>query len=342
MTNLEGRVVAITGASAGVGRAIAKEFAKSGARIGLIARGREGLLSAKREIESLGGKAVVCIADVAHETELEKAADAIEREFGPIDIWINNAMVSVLGPIKTLSSKEIQRVTDVTYMGSVHGILIALRRMSLRQRGHIIQIGSALAYRSIPLQSAYCAAKHAVHGFIESLRSELIHDLSPIHLSEVHLPAVNTPQFAWMRKHVAEDPQPVPPIYQPEVVARAVAYIARQPRRELWLGHSTMIAILGNRIFPWFADRYLAKRGYVGQFSETHRKRAAHDNLFFPADSREDFGARGDFTSQSRDRSIQFQLNSHRGLLGFISLATLGVFWGSFKYWRIGTNFNPT
>ena len=224
-------VVVVTGASAGVGRAIAREFARHGAKVGLLARSQDGLDGAARDVERLGGRALAVVTDVSDDQQVEEAADRIERALGPIDIWVNNAMVSVLSPALEMTAEEFRRVTEVTYLGYVHGTLSALRRMVPRDRGVVVQIGSALAYRAIPLQSAYCAAKHAVQGFTESLRSELIHDRSHVRLTTVQLPAVNTPQFSWIRTRMPNHPQPVPPIFQPEVIARAVYWTAHHRRR---------------------------------------------------------------------------------------------------------------
>src|SRR5687767_9952429 len=258
-------VVVITGASAGVGRATAEAFAKRGARIGLIARGTERLEAARRDVEALGGTALVLPVDVADAEGIETAAAHVERELGPIDIWVNNAMASVFSPIKEMTADEFRRVTEVTYLGYVHGTLAALRRMLPRDRGTIVQVGSALAYRSIPLQAAYCAAKHAVTGFTESLRCELIHDESRVRVTEVHMPALNTPQFGWVKSRLPRKAQPVPPIYQPEVAAEAIYWAAHHNRRELLVGWSTMQAVWGNKLVPGLIDRYLARTGYEGQ-----------------------------------------------------------------------------
>src|ERR671937_2631927 len=243
-------VVVITGASAGVGRATAREFARRGARVGLIARGRDGLEGARREVERLGGRALVLPLDVADHEAVERAAEAVETELGPIDVWVNNAMLSVFSPVKEMRPEEYRRVTDVTYLGYVYGTLAALRRMLPRDRGVIIQVGSALAYRGIPLQSAYCGAKHAIQGFMDSLRCELLHDGSNVKITMVQLPALNTPQFAWVKSRLPRRPQPVPPIYQPEVAASAIVRAAEHADREVWVGGSTAVAIAGNRIAP--------------------------------------------------------------------------------------------
>src|ERR671936_56245 len=258
-------VVVITGASAGVGRATADAFAKHGAHIGLIARGREGLEGAHREVEAGGGKALVLPTDVSEADQVEAAAAAVEEAFGAIDIWINNAMVSVFSPILHMTSAEFKRVTEVTYLGVVYGTLAALRRMHSRDRGVIVQVGSALAYRSIPLQSAYCAAKHAIKGFTDSLRCELIHDGSQVRVTMVHMPALNTPQFNWVKSRLPRKPQPVPPIYQPEVAAEAIYYAAHHRRREVYVGSSTVVAILGNKVASGLGDHYLARTGYESQ-----------------------------------------------------------------------------
>ncbi|MGI8495633.1 MAG: SDR family oxidoreductase, partial [Pyrinomonadaceae bacterium] len=254
-------VIVITGASAGLGRAIARRFAQTGAHLGLIARGRDGLEGAKADVENLGGKAIIIEGDVADPETTEKAAQIVEDKFGEIDIWINNAMVSVFSPVKEMQPEEYKRVTEVTYLGVVYGTLAALRRMLPRDRGVIVQVGSALAYRGIPLQSAYCASKHAIQGFMDSLRSELIHDKSNVRTSMVQMPAMNTPQFSWVKSRLPNKPQPVPPIYQPEVGAEAVYFVAHNDRREMYVGYPTVEAIVGNKIVPGYADKYLAKGG---------------------------------------------------------------------------------
>jgi short-subunit dehydrogenase len=316
------RVVVITGASAGVGRAITREFAKQGARIGLIARGEEKLESTEQEVFQLGGQALVCVADVSDENALEEAAQKIEDRFGPIDIWVNNAMVTVLGPVKDLSSKEIRQVMDVNYLGSVHGVLVASRRMRPRNHGHIIQIGSALAYLSIPLQSAYCASKHAVKGFLQSYRIELKAEKSKIKISEIHLPAVNTPQFEWMRNQMPEHPMPVPPIFQPEVAARAVTFVADHYRKEMWVGGPAVKVILGSKFAPRIAEWKLAKDGIKDQqTSEVEKK--GEDNLFDPINT--DYGAKGEFSDKAKDRSYQLWLSMHRNLVGAGLLVLSGL-----------------
>ncbi|MFP5213894.1 MAG: SDR family oxidoreductase, partial [Acidobacteriota bacterium] len=256
------QVVVITGASAGVGRATAKAFARRGARIGLLARGLDGLEGAKADVEALGGKALAIQTDVSQAAEVERAAERIEKELGAIDIWINNAMASVFSPVKEMTPEDYSRVTDVTYLGYVYGTLAALKRMLPRDKGVIIQVGSALAYRGIPLQSAYCGAKHAIKGFTESLRCELLHDRSNVRAAMVHMPALNTPQFGWVKSRLPRKAQPVPPVYQPEVAAEAIVYAALHNRKEILVGWSTIGAIWGNKLFARVLDWYLAWTGY--------------------------------------------------------------------------------
>jgi NAD(P)-dependent dehydrogenase (short-subunit alcohol dehydrogenase family) len=317
------KVVVITGASAGVGRAAAREFARQGARIGLIARGTEGLDAAAREVEMLGGRAAAIPCDVADAAAVENAAEQIERIFGPIDIWVNNAMVSVFAPVHEMTAEEYKRVTEVTYLGYVHGTLAALKRMRLRNRGKIIFVGSALAYRGIPLQSAYCAAKHAIMGFFDSLRTELLHEKSGVQLTVVQMPALNTPQFRWSRAKMHREPQPVPPIFQPEVAARAVMYAANHDRREIYVGMPTVKAIVAGKFLPGLADRYLAKHGYEAQMSNQPHNPARPDNLFDPV--RGDFGARGVFDGQAKPRSIEAMLSYNRTKIAMGLAFVLGV-----------------
>jgi NAD(P)-dependent dehydrogenase (short-subunit alcohol dehydrogenase family) len=276
------QVVVVTGASAGVGRAIVHRFARSGWRIGLIARDADALEEVRREAEVLGGTAVVAAADVSDATALFAAAAAIEKSFGSIDVWINDAMVTVFGPIWQMTPEEFRRVTEVTYLGAVHGTMAALRYMRPANHGKIIQIGSALAYRGIPLQSAYCGAKHAIRGFTDSLRTELIHERSRVGVTMVELPAVNTPQFDWARTHMPRQPRPVAPVVQPEVIAQAVFDAVRDPRREVWIGLSTLKVILGNMVLPAFLDRYLAKAAFRGQQTPRPVSRDRRDNLMAP------------------------------------------------------------
>jgi NAD(P)-dependent dehydrogenase (short-subunit alcohol dehydrogenase family) len=312
-------VVVITGASAGVGRATAREFAKRGASIALIARGEPALEAAGNEVEHLGGRALVLPVDVSNHEEVDRAALDVERQLGPIAIWVNNAMVSVFSPAREMGPDEFRRVTEVTYLGVVHGTMAALRYMAPRGRGTIVQVGSALAYRSIPLQSAYCAAKHAVAGFTDSLRSELIHDGIDVHLTMVQLPALNTPQFDWVKSRLPGRPQPVPPIYQPEVAARAIVWAAYHRRREVFVGGSTVKAILGNKVIPGLLDRYLARTGYEAQQTDEPDDPSRPNNLWNPVPT--DYGAHGRFDAKSRSWSLQWWANTHRWLLGTIGVA---------------------
>jgi NAD(P)-dependent dehydrogenase (short-subunit alcohol dehydrogenase family) len=328
MKSTGGETVVITGASAGVGRATVREFARRGARIGMIARGREGLEAAAREADQLGGRALVLPLDVSDADAVERAAGEVEAQLGAIDIWINNAMTSVFSPVKEMTADEFRRVTEVAYLGFVHGTLAALRRMLPRDRGTIVQVGSALAYRGIPLQAAYCAAKHAVQGFTESLRSELIHDDSGVHITMVQLPALNTPQFRWVKSRLPEEAQPVPPIYQPEVAARAIHYAAHARRRQVWVGWPTVKAIAGNKVAPGYGDRYLAKHGYASQQTDRPRDVDRPHNLWEPVPG--DHGAHGAFDDRARGRSPQLWANMHRKavLLGGAALAGVGVLAG--------------
>ena len=280
--NLQKKTVVITGASAGVGRAIATRFGTAGAHVGLIARDGDALIKLKQEIETLGGTAVVAAADVSDADAVFHAADEIAERLGPIDIWVNDAMVTVFAPVWEITPAEFRRVTEVTYLGVVHGTMAALRHMRRRDRGTIIQIGSALAYRGIPLQSAYCGSKHAIRGFTDSLRTELIHLRSPIRITIMELPAVNTPQFDWARTHMKRRPRPVPPVVQPEVIAEATFRAALHPKREYWIGWSTIKVILGNMLLPEFLDRYLAKAAFDAQETKVPVSANRKDNLMIP------------------------------------------------------------
>jgi NAD(P)-dependent dehydrogenase (short-subunit alcohol dehydrogenase family) len=303
-------VVVITGASAGVGRATAQAFGKRKARIGLIARGRDGLEAARREIDAAGGKAIVLPLDVSDHDAVEQAAGEVEKTFGPIDIWINNAMLSVFSPIMQMQPDEYRRVTEVTYLGYVWGTLAALRRMRPRNRGTIVQVGSALAYRGIPLQSAYCAAKHAMQGFHDSLRCELIHDKSKVRVVMVQMPALNTPQFRWVKSRLPRKAQPVPPIFQPEVAAEAIVWAAYSNRREVNVGWPTTAAIVGNNFMPGLIDLYLARHGYEAQMIDEPEDPNRPDNLWKPLPG--DHGAHGVFDDRATDRSIEFEWNKRR------------------------------
>src|SRR5882724_7910528 len=304
-------VVVITGASAGVGRATAQRFAREGARVGLLARGLDGLEGARRDVEKLGGKAVVVPVDVADADKVEAAADQIEAELGEIDIWVNNAMASVFSPIKEMTPEEFRRVTEVTYLGYVYGTLAALKRMLARDRGVIVQVGSALAYRGIPLQSAYCAAKHAVQGLCDSLRCELLHDKSRVHLTMVQLPALNTPQFGWVKSRLPRKAQPVPPIFQPEVAAEAIYFAAHNPRREFYIGLPTVKAIVADKIAPGLLDRYLAGTGYDSQQYDGAEDPNRPNNLWQPVPG--NHGAHGAFDARARSWSPQLWMSERRG-----------------------------
>jgi len=312
--DLKNEVVVITGASAGLGRAVAREFGSHGAKVGLIARGIAGLEAAKREIESAGGTAMVVPLDVADANAIENAAASIEHQFGPIDIWVNNAMASVFSPVKEMEAEEYKRVTDVTYLGVVYGTLAALRRMLPRDRGVIIQVGSALAYRSIPLQSAYCAAKHAIAGFTDSLRCELIHDKSNVRVSMLQMPALNTPQFGWVKSRLKHKAQPVPPVFQPEVGAKVVYWAAHHSEREVYVGWPTVEAILGNKLAPGWLDRYLGKTGFDSQQTSEPEDPNRPDNLWKPLPG--DHGAHGRFDSQAHERSWEVRARLGRRWIG--------------------------
>lgn len=332
MTAQRPEVVVITGASAGVGRATVREFARRGASIGLLARGREGLEAARREVEEAGGKALVLPTDVSDARQVELAAATVEAELGPIDIWINNAMVSVFSPIKEMEAEEFRRVTEVTYLGYIYGTLSALKRMLPRDRGMILQVGSALAYRGIPLQSAYCAAKHAIQGFQESLLSELIHDGSQVRTCMVQLPAVNTPQFRWVKSRLPRKAQPVPPIYQPELIAQGIYWAAHQDQREVWLGYPTFKTILGNRVVPWYGDRYLARNGYDSQQIDEPEDPHRPHNLWEPLPG--DAGAHGVFDERAKERSPQMWATRHRKTLAAVGAGVAGLAAAAFAWGR--------
>jgi len=325
-------VVVITGASAGLGRAIVRRFAEDGAHIGLVARNIDGLEGAKRDVENLGGKAIIIQGDIAEPETSERAAQMVEDEFGAIDVWINNAMVSVFSPVKEMKPDEYKRVTEVTYLGVVYGTLAALKKMLPRDRGVIVQVGSALAYRGIPLQSAYCASKHAIQGFMDSLRSELIHDKSNVRASMVQMPAMNTPQFSWVKSRLPNKPQPVPPIYQPEVGAEAVHFVAHNERREMYVGYPTVEAIVGNKIVPSLGDWYLGEGGYKSQQTDEPVDSDRQNNLYEPVAG--DHGAHGSFDARSIDFSPQLWANKNRGkvaLAGFGVAAGLALLWKRFS-----------
>jgi short-subunit dehydrogenase len=302
MQDLSNKTVVVTGASAGVGRAIATRFGAAGARVGLIARDGDALVEVKQDIERRGGRAIVAAADVADAEAVFAAADKIAQQLGPIEVWINDAMVTVFSPVWGITPAEFRRVTEVTYLGTVHGTMAALRHMRQRNQGTIIQIGSALAYRGIPLQSAYCGSKYAIRGFTDALRTELIHDGSTIHIAIIELPAVNTPQFDWARTHMKRRPRPVPPVVEPEVIADAVFRAALRPRREYWIGWSTIKVILGNMVLPAFLDRYLAHAAFEAQETGVPVSADRKDNLTIPVHGLH--RTRGNFGSEAADRAV--------------------------------------
>jgi len=319
-----GRVVVVTGASAGVGRAVAREFGARRDKVGLLARGHDGLAAAAKEIEAAGGWAHAVPTDVSDAAAVERAAAEIERELGPIDVWVNNAMVSVLAPFTDVTPEEFQRVTDVTYHGYVNGTRAALTRMLPRDRGVIVQVGSALAYRGIPAQAAYCGAKHAIQGFTESVRCELLHHRSRVRIGMVQLPAVNTPQFEWVLSRLPRRPQPVPPIYQPELIARAVVGMADRPRREMWLTERTILAIVGNRIAPGYLDRRLGRDGIASQQTDDPIDPDRPVNLWDPVPG--DHGAHGAFDDQARATNLAVTMSLNRPALVKASLGVIGAF----------------
>jgi short-subunit dehydrogenase len=325
------RIVVVTGASAGVGRATVRAFARAGADVALIARGVDGLEGARRDVEAAGGRALVLPADVADADAVEAAAARIERELGPIDVWVNNAMVSVFSPVKDMRADEIRRVTEVTYLGVIYGTLAALRRMLPRNRGSIVQVGSALAYRGIPLQAAYCGAKHAIQGFTESLRSELLHDGSLVHVTMVNLPAMNTPQFDWVKSRLPRKPQPVPPIYAPEIAAAAIVWAAAHRRRELSVGAMTAAVIWGNKFAAGVGDRYLARTGYDAQQTDEPADPNRPDNLWTPLSG--DHGAHGRFADRTIQRSPQTWINERLPAMAMVAAAGAALLWGARK-WR--------
>jgi short-subunit dehydrogenase len=312
-------VVVITGASGGVGRATARRFAKDGAKIALVARGRAGLEGAARDVEKLGGQALILPTDVADPDEVEEAAQAAEEGLGPIDIWINDAMTTIYAEFLDVEPDEYRRATDVTYHGMVWGTKAALKRMSERNRGTIVQVGSALAFRGIPLQAPYCGAKAACKNFTESVITEIKHHGWDIHVSMVHLPGVNTTQFTWGRTKLPKQTQPVPPIYQPEIAADAIHWAAYHKRRQLYVGIPTVMNILGERIAPGFLDWYLAKTGFGSQMIDEPLDPEGHDNLFQPMDEDEDRGAHGPFDEKAHAHSFQTSLSKHRRLAGSLA-----------------------
>ena len=302
--------VVVTGASSGVGRATARAFAAKGANVGLIARGRDGLSAAAKEVEQAGGRALVLALDVADADAVTEAASRVESELGPIDVWVNCAMAAVLAPVKDTTAAQFRRVTEVTYLGYVHGTLAALERMLPRDRGVIVQVGSALSHRAIPLQASYCAAKHAIKGFTDALRCELLHDRSGVRVTMVQLPGVNTPQFDQVATTLERHPQPVPPVYQPELAARAVLWAADHPRREVYVGESTPLVLWAGRLAPGLVDRYLARTNIEAQQTDEPIPPDRPSYLWDPLPG--DRGAHGAFDDVAHQGSVQFVLATHR------------------------------
>ncbi|QDZ27907.1 SDR family oxidoreductase [Noviherbaspirillum sp. UKPF54] len=318
---MHGQVVVITGSSAGIGRATAVEFARHGWRVALLARGADGLEGAREEVELAGGEAMIVPTDVADQAQVEAAAAAVERAWGTIDVWVNNAMATIFCPVTGITPEDFRRATEVTYLGAVWGTMAALKRMKPRDRGAIVQVGSALAYRSIPLQAPYCGAKSALRGFTDSLRSELIHDKSKVYLTMVHLSAFNTPQFDWGRTCMPDQPKPLGKIFQPEVAARGIYWAAVHRRRELWVGWPAAQAILGTKFIPGFLDHMLAHKAYEGQEGKKHVSPERRDNLYRPVPG--DHGAHGRFDGKALDRSAQLWLDTHRWAVAAATLVLL-------------------
>ncbi len=323
MGSNKAEVAVITGATAGVGRAVVREFAKRKAWIGLIARDKDRLEATKKEVEKAGGRALALSVDVANAADVEKAAEKVKQEFGKIDVWVNDAMATIFAPLTEITPEEFKRATEVTYLGCVYGTMNALKHMIPVNKGTIVQVGSALAYRSIPYQSAYCGAKHGIIGFTDSLRSELIHRKSKVHISVVDLPAVNTPQFSWCRTRLPRHPQPVPPIFEPEVPARAIYWAAHHKRREVFVGSPTLKAIYGQDVAPGFADWYLGETGYNSQQTNKPVSPDRPNNLFEPVPG--DFAARGIFSDRAKTYSLQSWMNLNRFPTALMALGIAGI-----------------
>ena len=322
---MAGRVAVVTGATAGVGRAAVQAFARNGDDVALIARGQAGLEAAAKEVQAAGCRSLVIDADVSDASQVDAAAARVEEELGPIDVWVNDAFTGVFAPFTEIGADEFRRVTEVSYLGYVYGTRAALRYMRPRDRGSIVQVGSALAYRGIPLQSAYCGAKHAIQGFTESVRCELLHERSHVRITMLQMPALNTPQFSWVRSRLPRHPQPVAPIYQPEVAARAVLWAADHNRREWWVGASTAATLMVNAVAPGLLDRYLGRTGYESQQTKEPVRPDRPDNLFEAADAWEDYGAHGSFDRRSRPRSHQWWATAHRNELLATATAAAAV-----------------
>jgi short-subunit dehydrogenase len=332
-TQSRAEVVMVTGASAGVGRAIAHAFARHGAHVGLVARGRPGLEDARREVESLGGQGLVLPTDVTNHSQVESAGQRLEEHFGEIDVWVNDAMATVFAPFSDTRPEEFKRATEVTYLGTVHGTMAALSRMRARDRGKIVQVGSALSYRAIPLQAAYCGAKFAIRGFTDSIRTELLHDRSAVQITMVQLPGLNTPQFNWCRSKLPRHPTPVPPIYQPEVAAEAVYWAAHHHRRELWVGYSTVQAIVGNKIAPRLLDVYLARKAVDGQqVRDMPVDGERPGNLFDPVE--ELAATHGIFDAGAKARSPQLWAATHRRAAAGLLLGGAAAALAGSRRWR--------
>lgn len=329
------RVVVVTGATGGIGRATAQAFGARGDRVATLARGEEGLQAAARDIEAAGGRALPISVDTSDFAAVDAAADRVEGELGPIDVWVNSAFTSVFARFSDIAPEEFRRVTEVTYLGYVHGTRAALDRMLPRRRGVIVQVGSAMAYRGIPAQSAYSGAKHAIQGMHEALRTELLHDKAGVHPTMVQLPAVNTPQFSWVLSRLPHQAQPVPPIYQPEVAARVIVYAADHPRRrEYWVGESTVGTLLGDKVASGLLDRYLARTGFSSQQTEQPRDPEQPENLWSPADNTQDFGAHGQFDNRAHAHSPQVWVSQHHALLGALGIGALTGLTGLWAWFR--------
>ncbi|GAA2164591.1 SDR family oxidoreductase [Pedococcus bigeumensis] len=335
MSTLRRKVVAVTGASGGIGRASAIAFGGRGAAVALLARGAQGLESAAEEVRAAGGEALVVPTDVSDPDQVNAAVDRIEKELGPVEVWVNVAFTSVFSRFDDISPDEYRRVTEVSYLGYVYSTMAVLPRMKQRGQGVIVQVGSALAYRGIPLQTAYCGSKHAIQGFHEALRCELLHDKSPVRVTMVQMPAVNTPQFSWVMSRLRHRAQPVPPIYQPEVAANAVVYAAEHPRRrEYWVGGSTVGTLVANAVCPGVLDRYLARTGFSAQQTGESQPSDAPENLWEPADARRDFGTHGRFDDRANPHSRQLWASQHHGLLGAGAAVLGGALLAGSRAWR--------